>query len=94
MREPRPIESWDRRLRVMGAVWLDPEMTNPFDFWQFWRNIEDDRVLPFWRLFTLANEDVIQGIMRMPVNDQKAMLANAVTTLVHGVEQSDRCYLP
>lgn len=76
-----------------GAVWLDPALTSPFDFWQFWRNIDDDRVLAFWRLFTLADEDVIQSIMRTgDINDQKIMLANAVTTLVHGVEEADRAH--
>ena len=75
-----------------GAIWLDPVLTPPFDFWQFWRNIDDADVLRFWHIFTLANEDVIQGIMRMPINDQKIMLANAVTTLVHGVQHSDRCW--
>lgn len=73
-----------------GAIWLDPTLTSPYDFWQFWRNIDDGQVLPFWRLFTLANEDVIQGIMKMEINDRKIMLANAVTTLVHGVEHADR----
>lgn len=84
-----------------GAVWLsqwedeDHEIhgTSPYEFWQFWRNIDDAEVSLFWRLFTETTEDLIyawcDGPNAMPINDQKVMLANAVTTIVWGAHASE-----
>ena len=71
-----------------GAVWLDPEKTSPFDFFQFWRNIPDSEVLPCFRKLTFLT---FQEIMRIPfandikqINDSKKRLAFEITKIVHG----------
>lgn len=72
---------------VNGAVWLDPELTSPFDFWQFWRNVEDGKVQEFLGLFTeLSMHEVrrLGGLQGSEINDAKIVLANEVTALVHG----------
>ncbi|WP_371036457.1 tyrosine--tRNA ligase [Rhodosalinus sp. FB01] len=70
-----------------GAVWLDAELTSPFDFWQFWRNTADADVGRFLRLYTelpveeCARLGALQGA---EINKAKIVLANEVTTLLHG----------
>ena len=70
-----------------GAIWLDAERTSPFDFWQFWRNIDDDRVEPFFYLFTEGLEHAADhgfSVHGPGINAMKAILADEVTKLVHG----------
>ena len=66
-----------------GAVWLDPEKTSPFEFFQFWRNIPDDKVRDCFNFFTffppMIEEDIFLGI-----NQAKKNLAFEITKLVHG----------
>lgn len=69
-----------------GAVWLDPEKTSPFDFWQFWRNVEDCKVKEFLYLFTELETSDIEWSAN--INELKVLLANEVTTMVHGKEAS------
>jgi tyrosyl-tRNA synthetase len=72
-----------------GAVWLDPTLTSPFDFWQFWRNIEDTKVGEFLGLFTEIPMDEVTRLASLSgaeINEAKKVLASEVTRIVHGVE--------
>jgi tyrosyl-tRNA synthetase len=74
-----------------GAVWLDPEMLSPFDFWQFWRNTSDQDLKRFLAIFTDIPVHEVEAIDMedvAAVNDMKKRLADAVTVLVHGVEDA------
>ncbi|MDP3174987.1 MAG: tyrosine--tRNA ligase, partial [Phenylobacterium sp.] len=74
---------------VGGAVWLNADMRSPYDYWQFWRNTEDADVGRFMRLFTDLPLDEISRQEALPgaqINEAKKLLANAATTLLHGVE--------
>jgi tyrosyl-tRNA synthetase len=70
-----------------GAVWLNPDMRSPYEYWQFWRNTEDADVARFLRLFTdlpldeIARLEALQGA---EINEAKKLLATEATTLLHG----------
>jgi len=74
---------------AQGAVWLNAEQLSPYDYWQFWRNVDDADVGKFLRLFTdlpldeIARFEALQGA---GVNDAKKALADAATTLLHGAD--------
>ncbi len=74
---------------AQGAVWLNADQLSPFDYWQFWRNAEDADVGRFMRLFTdlpldeIARFEALQGA---EINEAKKALADAATTMLHGVE--------
>jgi tyrosyl-tRNA synthetase len=70
-----------------GAVWLNPDMLSPYDFWQYWRNTEDADVGRFLRLYTTMplNEVArLEALGGSEINEAKKLLANAVTTMLHG----------
>jgi len=70
-----------------GAVWLDADMLSPWEFWQFWRNVDDADVPRFLRLFTeLPMPEVgrLSALGGSEVNEAKKALATAVTAIVHG----------
>ena len=70
-----------------GAVWLNPERLSPYDFWQYWRNTEDEDVGRFLRLFTelpLAEVARLEKLEGQEINDAKKILATEVTRLAHG----------
>ena len=70
-----------------GAVWLNPERLTPYDFWQYWRNAEDEDVGRFLRVFTELPLDEIaklEALKGQEINEAKKILATAVTTLAHG----------
>lgn len=67
-----------------GAVWLDPNKTTPFDFFQFWRNIPDSKVNECLLLFTNQEMEVLDELVPN-INDRKVILAHDLTILVHGV---------
>jgi tyrosyl-tRNA synthetase len=74
-----------------GAVWLDPEKTSPFDFYQYWRNTEDQDVERFLRLYTFLPMDEVRRLGALKdreINDAKKVLAYEVTKLVHGEEEA------
>ena len=78
-----------------GALWLDPEMMSPYAFHQFWLNIEDEKVGELLRIFTFLSRQEIEALEAQTAEKpflragQKA-LADAVTTLVHGAEQTEQ----
>ena len=70
-----------------GAVWLNPELVSPYDYWQYWRNTEDGDVARFLKLFTVLPLDEIARLAALrgnEINETKKVLATEATTLVHG----------
>jgi tyrosyl-tRNA synthetase len=67
-----------------GAVWLNEAMLSPYEFWQYWRNVEDADVERFFKLYTPLPLPEIAAIMAGDINDAKKALATAVTAMVHG----------
>ena len=76
-----------------GAVWLDPNKTSPFDFYQYWRNVEDADVLKCIRMLTflpLEQIDAMSDWKDAQLNTAKEILAYELTKLVHGEEEADK----
>jgi tyrosyl-tRNA synthetase len=70
-----------------GAIWLSSDMLSPYEFWQFWRNTTDADVGRFLKLYTelpVEECDRIGGLEGSEINEGKIILANEVTTLLHG----------
>jgi tyrosyl-tRNA synthetase len=78
-----------------GALWLDPEMMSPYAFYQFWLNAEDEKVGELLRVFTFFSREEIEALEAEHAEKpflragQRA-LAEHVTTLVHGAEETER----
>ena len=76
-----------------GAVWLDPDKTSPFDFYQYWRNVGDADVLKCIRMLTFLPLEQIQemdGWKDSQLNQAKEILAYELTSLVHGEEEAKK----
>ncbi len=76
-----------------GAVWLDPNKTSPFDFFQYWRNVGDDDVLKCIRMLTFLPLEQIDEMDRWEgsqLNTAKEILAYELTKLVHGEEEAEK----
>ena len=71
-----------------GAVWLDKKFLSPYDYWQFWRNIDDRDVLKFLKIFTDLSIDEIEEIKKQDINHQKIILANETTSMLHGEKEA------
>ena len=71
-----------------GAVWLDKKFLSPYDYWQFWRNIDDKDVLKFLKIFTDINIDEIEKIKNNNINELKILLANKATKMLHGEQEA------
>ena len=74
-----------------GAVWLDPNKTSPFDFYQYWRNVDDADVLKCIRMLTFLPLDEIEKMASWEgsqLNTAKEILAYELTKLVHGEEEA------
>src|SRR5574344_884675 len=70
-----------------GAVWLDPEKTTPFEFYQYWRNVDDADVIKCMKLLTFVEMDEIAEYAKLEdaaINEAKKRLAYEVTKIVHG----------
>ena len=70
-----------------GAIWLDNTMLSDYDFWQFWRNTEDEDVIKFLNLFTEIKLSKIQELKKLKgakINEAKILLANEVTKMCRG----------
>ena len=71
-----------------GAVWLDKKFLSPYDYWQFWRNIDDQDVLKFIKIFTDINISEIERIKNNDINKLKILLANKTTEMLHGAQEA------
>ncbi|MDC1463044.1 tyrosine--tRNA ligase [Alphaproteobacteria bacterium] len=74
-----------------GAVWLDKKFLSAYDYWQFWRNIDDRDVLKFLKIFTDIEIDEIENIKDDNVNELKILLANKATSMLHGKDEARKC---
>lgn len=76
-----------------GAVWLDPEKTTPYDFYQYWVNVQDADVIKCLKLLTFIPMDEIREMEKWEgaeLNKAKRILAYEVTKLVHGEEEAEK----
>jgi len=76
---------------AQGAVWLNAEQLSPYDYWQFWRNVDDADVGRFMRLFTDLPLNVVEDWASREgagINESKKALADAATTMLHGAEET------
>jgi tyrosyl-tRNA synthetase len=74
---------------AQGAVWLNADAFSPYQFWQYWRNVEDGDVVKFLKLFTtLPLEEIarLAALQGAEINEAKKALADAATTLLHGAD--------
>jgi tyrosyl-tRNA synthetase len=77
---------------VAGAVWLNEDMLGAYDFWQYWRNVEDADVGRFLRLFTtlpMAEIARLSALQGAEVNEAKKVLATEVTAMLHGRDKAE-----
>ena len=76
-----------------NAVWLDPNKTSPFEFYQYWRNVDDADVMKCIKLLTFIPMEQIREIEKWDdsrINEKKMLLAHELTELVHGKEEADK----
>ena len=76
-----------------NAVWLDPNKTSPFDFYQYWRNVGDADVMKCLKMLTFIPMPVIremEGWDDSRINEKKMILAHELTEMVHGKEEADK----
>ena len=73
-----------------GAIWLDRKFLSAYDYWQFWRNIDDRDVLRFIKIFTDININEIEEIKNNDINELKILLANKATTMLHGAQEAKK----
>ena len=74
-----------------GAVWLNEDMLSAYDYWQFWRNVDDRDVIRFLKLFTDLSKKEIETIEKSisdSVNEAKIILANEATAMLHGLDKA------
>ncbi len=79
-----------------GAVWLDPEKTSPYDYYQFWVNTDDNDVARFLALFTFLPMDEIREVEKLDgadLNSVKSILAYEATKLCHGISEAQKAKL-
>ena len=76
-----------------GAVWLDPNKTSPFEFYQYWRNVDDSDVMKCLRMLTFIPLEEIEKMDSWEdnrINEKKEILAYELTALVHGEEEAKK----
>ena len=76
-----------------GAVWLDPEKTSPFEFYQYWRNTDDKDVMKCLRMLTFISLEELAEIEKWEdsrINEKKELLAYELTKLVHGEAEAQK----
>jgi len=71
-----------------GAVWLDKKLLSAYDYWQFWRNIDDRDVIKFLKMFTDISISEIENIKNNNINNLKILLANKTTEMLHGKKEA------
>ncbi len=67
-----------------GAIWLDEKLFSSYDYWQFWRNVDDRDVIKFLKMFTDLTTEEIDKIKDNDINELKIKLANETTSMLHG----------
>lgn len=77
-----------------GAIWLDPEMTSVYKFYQFWLNVDDEGVIDYMKIYTLLGKDEIEAAaenhaINPGARSAQKILAHEVTALVHGRERTE-----
>mgnify|MGYP000294899663 FL=1 len=79
---------------VSGAVWLDPEKTSPYDFFQYWRNVDDADVIKCLKMLTFVPieqiEEMEKTMQGADLNKAKELLGYELTKLVHGEEEAEK----
>lgn len=76
-----------------GALWLDPEKTSPYEFYQYWRNIEDSSVENVLKMLTFLPMDKVQELSSLKdekINEAKKVAAFEITKLIHGKEEAKK----
>ena len=76
-----------------GAVWLSAEKTSPYDFYQYWRNVDDGDVIKCLKMLTFLSLEEIAALAKLEgseINKAKEILAHELTELVHGKEEADK----
>ena len=76
-----------------GAVWLDAEKTTPFDFYQYWRNVDDADVVKCLKMLTFLSLDEIEELSKLEgseINKAKEILAFELTKMIHGEEEAKK----
>ena len=76
-----------------GALWLDPEKTSPYEFFQYWRNVDDAKVDSCLKMLTFIPIEEIEQMEKWPaerINEKKEILAFEITKLVHGEEEAQK----
>ena len=76
-----------------GAVWLSAEKTSPYDFYQYWRNVDDGDVIKCLKMLTFLPLEEIDELAKLEgseINKAKEILAHELTELVHGKEEADK----
>ncbi len=77
-----------------GALWLNPEKTSPYDFYQYWRNIGDTEVRKVLSLLTflpMEEVDRLSSLQDQEINEAKKIAAYEITKLIHGEEEAIKC---
>ena len=77
---------------AQGAVWLNAELLSPYDYWQFWRNVDDANVATFLRRFTdlpLNEVERLERLQGSEINQAKIVLATEATAMLHGREAAN-----
>ena len=76
-----------------NAVWLDPNKTSPFDFYQYWRNVGDADVMKCLKMLTFIPLEQLKEMEKWDdsrINEKKMILAHELTEMVHGKEEADK----
>lgn len=76
---------------VSGALWLDPDKTSPYEFYQYWRNIRDNEVYNVLKMLTFLPMDEVRRLSNLPgeqINEAKKIAAFEITKLIHGEEEA------
>ncbi len=75
-----------------GAIWLDKNLLSPYEYWQFWRNVDDRDLIKFMKMFTDIPSEEIDNNKNKNINDLKIKLANEATAMLHGEKEAQTCF--
>ena len=75
-----------------GAIWLDKNLLAPYDYWQYWRNVDDRDLFKFLKMFTDIPVKEIDKRKNDNINDLKILLANKTTSMLYGDEEAEKSF--